>query len=67
MSRITSGNAKKKAGKCFYNCADLEVALPVIQGGVVRKVAARVKYSKVHNRFHSLLDCKIFYGTSTST
>jgi hypothetical protein len=36
MSRITSGRAKKKAGKCVYNPADLEVALPEIQGGIVK-------------------------------
>ena len=41
---------RKKQEKRFYNPADLEVALPEIQGGIVKKVAARVKYSKVHNR-----------------
>jgi hypothetical protein len=41
---------RKKQEKCVYNPADLEVTLPEIQGGTVKKVAARVKYSKVHNR-----------------
>jgi len=51
MSRITSGSAKKKRQeKCVYNPADLEVALPEIQKGIIKKVAARVNYSKVHNR-----------------
>jgi hypothetical protein len=41
---------KKKQEKYVYNPADLEVTLQEIQGGTVKKVAARVKFSKVHNR-----------------
>jgi len=37
---------RKKQEKCIYNPADLEVALPEIQGGVVKNVATRVKYSE---------------------
>jgi hypothetical protein len=45
------GVLRKKQEKCVYNPADLEVALPEIQGGIFKIEAARVKYSAVHSRF----------------
>ena len=48
----TSGEIKKKSGgkKCVCNPADLRVALPTIQQGVIKKSGhEKVRYPKVYH------------------